>query len=544
MSSSAVEEERTMREIMTLSRLDHPHIVRYVTCWIEETRQLAPSELTSDVSGDAAMTTSEMMNSSSMALDMVSPHAARTSRGTLRHADFLSVEDDSSAHNSYVRFGLDSGESDDDAADEAPSPPRYKHRSLHDAIHGLSDSDSDSSESASASAKLSASRSRELEPPLSMRASRELFIQMEYVENETLSDAIEQGLTPEESWRILRQMLEALAHIASLGIIHRDLKPSNVLLYGHGDIKIGDFGLATTNIHTVDTGVRDVVIADSNLGESSELTSGLGTFSYIAPEVLGRQGHITKYNHKVDMFSLGIIFFEMLASRRYYKTTMERHQLLRDLRSPSVTFPASWDENAFAAQTQIIRQLLNHDPSQRPSPMDMLRSPLLPPKMQDEYVQELLRLTADPASMHRHQLVSSLFQRSEADDVRDFTFDTGAQSEEDDVLVGVVCQHLRNVFSKRGAVPLHPPLLLPPNELYDDEAKVVQLLDKSGKLVLLPFDLTVPFARVCARSNLLRFKRFDIADVYRENVLAGGQPRAVLAASYDIVSVGSGLRRH
>lgn len=514
MSSSAVEEERTMREIMTLSRLDHPHIVRYVTCWIEETRFPSGAAPSADASSEAAMTTSQVLDSSSL----------RDPAGALEMDDFLSGgKEDASA--SYVEFARDGDGSD---ADEPGAGEASADLWSSGAADPWSDGSSDAADGPAGTADSST--------PLP-GATRELFIQMEYVENHTLGDAIEQGLSPEESWRIFRQILEALAHIASLGIIHRDLKPSNVLLYGHGDVKLGDFGLATTSLQAVDAaGLRESLAGSEALAETSELTGGLGTFSYIAPEVLARTGRGTRYNHKVDMFSLGVIFFEMLASQRYYTTTMERNQLLRDLRSPSITFPASWDEEQFAAQTQIIRQLLNHDPAERPTPMEMLRSPLLPPKMQDEYVQELLRLTADPASAHRHQLVSSLFARTHADEVRDFTFDTGAQGEEDDVLVGVVDSFLRDAFRRRGAVPMHPPLLLPPNELYDDETHAVQLLDRTGKVVLLPIDLTLPFARVCARSGHQRLKRFDIADVYRENLLAGAQPRAVPAASYDIVS--------
>lgn len=531
LSSSAAEEERTMREIMTLSRLDHPHIVRYVTCWIEETQVPSLSAIGPETSSEMAMTTSQQMDASAIrALNRFAPHAVGGGGGGANLDDFLSTDkQDISDLDSYIEFG--SVHDDSNVASEG-----NENRS---SALWASHSESNVSESSSSSGASLVSPT----PPVPMSSSQDrsagatrvLYIQMEYVENQTLSDAIERGLSVDEAWNIFRQMLEALVHIASVGIIHRDLKPSNVLMYGNGDIKIGDFGLATTNLQTIETGMRESVSSEQS-GDDKELTSGLGTFSYIAPEVLAKQGLSTRYNFKVDMFSLGVMFFEMLASQRYYKTTMERNQLIRDLRQPSVELPSSWDEEQFPAQTQIIRQLLSHDPSQRPSPMAMLHSPLLPPKMQDEYVEELLRLAASPSSVHRHQLIASLFSKTTIDEIRDFTFDTGAQSDEDDVLVGVVCQYLRSVFQKRGAVPVHPPLLFPPNDALIAETNVVKLLDKTGNVVLLPFDLTVPFARICARSGHQRIKRFDIADVYRENLLAGGQPRAVLAASYDIVS--------
>lgn len=501
LSSAAAEEERTMREIMALSRLDHPHIVRYVTCWIERTvsASLPPD---SDASADQGfdvnpMTTSQQLDSSALRDLQHLPH-----RGI---DDFLSMDKDSGDESDFIQFGNSSTCLETSSSEESVTE----------------DSQTDSNSASDLQA--------------SEAVTRVLYIQMEYVENHTLGDAIERGLSIETAWHIFRQMLEALAHIASLGIIHRDLKPSNVLMDAHGDIKIGDFGLATTNLHAVEPTLRES-ITGSAPAESTELTSGLGTFSYIAPEVLSKQGVSARYNQKVDMFSLGIIFFEMIASQRCYKTTMERYQLLRELRQPNIQFPSNWEKNEWVAQTAIIRQLLDHDPAARPTPMAMLRSPLLPPKMEDESVQELLRLAANPTSVHRHELIHALFARPQADVLRDFTFDTGAQDDEDDVLVGVVTRYLREMFQRRGAVPVHPPLLFPPNEVYSTDKGLVKLLDQAGKVVFLPFDLTVPFARICARSGHARFKRFDIADVYRDNVLAGGQPRAILAASFDIVS--------
>ena len=69
---------------------------------------------------------------------------------------------------------------------------------------------------------------------------------MELVDDLTVREVIERGpISIEDCWRLLRQILNALVHIHNLGIVHRDLKPSNILMSGQ-DIKIGDFGLATT----------------------------------------------------------------------------------------------------------------------------------------------------------------------------------------------------------------------------------------------------------------------------------------------------------
>ena len=123
-------------------------------------------------------------------------------------------------------------------------------------------------------------------------------------------------------------------------MIHRDLKPVNIFLDSKGHVKIGDFGLATT--HTMArTGTTPMPeVADGSLGEQKSaissdvsvaegMTGRVGTALYVSPE-LGRSNARTKYSQKVDMYSLGIIFFEMCYPP--LKTTMERVNILGNLR--------------------------------------------------------------------------------------------------------------------------------------------------------------------------------------------------------------------
>lgn len=87
-----------------------------------------------------------------------------------------------------------------------------------------------------------------------------MYIQMEFCEKSTLRNAIDNGLSEEEErvWRLFREIVEGLAHIHQQGMIHRDLKPVNIFLDSNDHVKIGDFGLATSNVlstlaQTVDT---------------------------------------------------------------------------------------------------------------------------------------------------------------------------------------------------------------------------------------------------------------------------------------------------
>ncbi|EPQ30765.1 uncharacterized protein PFL1_01666 [Pseudozyma flocculosa PF-1] len=593
LSSSPDEDERTLREITALSRLDHPHVVRYTTCWIEETQTPLTGLHGSDTDGLTASRTLETNTTSATGPSgpsLASVKETRPAKRLVRDESFRATPNfDSDYFNSSRHdddpFSQSSSFADirfanDDSSDEGSSAPGPSARSRSrprniaskpgsgdhsestdstdsDGNDGSDDSSSDSdSDSGSddddeededdfSRIPTSSRRGSKQGPRLSSLAmskadadfvpvQRVLYIQMEFVENRTLREAIDRGLSEDEAWRILRQMVEALAHISSLGIIHRDLKPSNVLMYANGDVKIGDFGLATNAVQIAEGGGAAGPSGTADLAESTDLTGDLGTYLYTAPELRAKKG--ARYNFKVDIYSLGIIFFEMLASQAVYRTGMERILLIRELRNPTVSFPAAWPRAKLDKQTALIKQMLDHNPDRRPSPLEILRSDLLPPKMEDEYIEECLRLMANPSSAYNHQLMDALFGRTATDVVRDFTFDTGSQTDQDNALVGVVCDLIRSVCRKHGAVEFAAPLLVPPNGLYNANEKVVQVLDKTGKVVQLPYDLTVPFARIFSRSDNQRFKRYEIGSVYRENVVAGGQPRAVLAASFDIVS--------
>ncbi len=114
---------------------------------------------------------------------------------------------------------------------------------------------------------------------------------------QTLRDLISRNLSKEtqEVWRLFRQVLEGLAHIHSLNIVHRDLKPENVFISAGPDgvenVKIGDFGLATSGQLATDKTASNV--------DASDMTRSIGTAVYVAPEV--RTGGSGSYTAKVDV---------------------------------------------------------------------------------------------------------------------------------------------------------------------------------------------------------------------------------------------------
>src|SRR4029077_5331363 len=102
------------------------------------------------------------------------------------------------------------------------------------------------------------------------------------------------GLAPREALRVAAAIAEALQAIHAAGILHRDLKPGNVMLRDDGSLALIDFGLAKDAALDVEMTDRGFIF---------------GTPHYMSPE----QGHGEPIDERSDLYSLGVILFEMLA---------------------------------------------------------------------------------------------------------------------------------------------------------------------------------------------------------------------------------------
>jgi len=115
------------------------------------------------------------------------------------------------------------------------------------------------------------------------------------------------------------------------GIIHRDLKPFNIFLDSKDRIKIGDFGLATSHASVKENPEAYVkVLHDPAATSSDKMTGKVGTALYVAPELSVARSKV-KFSQKVDMYSLGVILFEMCY--RPLTTGMERVKTIGMIRS-------------------------------------------------------------------------------------------------------------------------------------------------------------------------------------------------------------------
>jgi eukaryotic-like serine/threonine-protein kinase len=167
------------------------------------------------------------------------------------------------------------------------------------------------------------------------------FIAMEYFAAGDLRARLRRGIKPREALVVLRQMAAALDAIHIAGILHRDLKPGNVMMRGDASIALIDFGLA------------------KQLSLEAEITATgeiFGTPYYMSPE----QGHGREVDARSDIYSLGVIFYEMLTGKKPYLAPTPMAVIYKHSHAPIPQLPpelASWQG--------LLERMLGKEPVDR-----------------------------------------------------------------------------------------------------------------------------------------------------------------------------------
>lgn len=166
-------------------------------------------------------------------------------------------------------------------------------------------------------------------------------IAMEYLDGGDLRKRIKAGIREQDAVRYVKQIAGALAKIHAVGILHRDLKPGNIMLRSDGSVALIDFGLARR------------LRLRMELTDEGEI---FGTPYYMSPE----QGHGGKVDHRSDIYSLGVIFYEMLTRKKPFSADTAMGIIYMHARAPIPLLSAR-----FARYQALLNQMLAKKPEDR-----------------------------------------------------------------------------------------------------------------------------------------------------------------------------------
>ncbi|MFG0315196.1 MAG: tetratricopeptide repeat protein, partial [Phycisphaerales bacterium] len=180
------------------------------------------------------------------------------------------------------------------------------------------------------------------------------YIAMELVEGPTLKEFIRSHALPAREILVLASKLcDAIDHAHQRGVIHRDLKPTNILIDESGAPKILDFGIA----RVTEQDVRAVTM-------NTEIGQIIGTLAYMSPEQAS--GDPTLIDHRSDVYSLGVILFELLTGQLPHQTDkMQLADALSVVRDHDPTRVSSLDTRLRGDIDTIIAKALERDPDRR-----------------------------------------------------------------------------------------------------------------------------------------------------------------------------------
>ncbi|MDQ3749354.1 MAG: serine/threonine protein kinase, partial [Acidobacteriota bacterium] len=207
------------------------------------------------------------------------------------------------------------------------------------------------------------------------------YIATEFIDGETLRDKLERDeIRLKEILDVAEQTAFALSAAHAAGIVHRDIKPENIMLRADGIVKVLDFGLAKlTEKKEIDSDAEAETFAQVN----TQAGMILGTVAYMSPE----QARGKETNARTDIWSLGVVLYEMLAGKVPFAGETTSDTIAAILKSE----PAPTGENTPPELNRIVRKTLQKNADERYQTVKDLLLDLKNLKRELEFSEELER---------------------------------------------------------------------------------------------------------------------------------------------------------
>jgi eukaryotic-like serine/threonine-protein kinase len=220
------------------------------------------------------------------------------------------------------------------------------------------------------------------------------YFTMEHFRSSNLKVLIRNDLPTAQSKakKLMECLTQAVGYMHEKGWLHRDIKPENVLMNKGGEVRLIDFSLASKPSNALARAVtkkKNIVIQ--------------GTRTYLAPELIRREA----LTFAADMYSLGILFYEVLVGHPPFRTARPNDLLMMHIQDKPVT-PSDLDDNITPEVDQLIHRMLAKKPKDRPGNMQELFAE----------IRSLKFFKDDPIAVHKARKEAELTTGSLVEDAR------------------------------------------------------------------------------------------------------------------------------